>query len=242
MPLIIFSIYLIGICNILGQNEYTNNNAVTNKLLSVQTFINNGKFHIDVENGVDFNFYNLENFENTGHFQFNNNLSINSTPSGQNINSRKALKKFNNKVGGKIISDKTEMDFGYLLIDAENIDNKGDIIVTNSNSIILRGNEIDLSRGTLNVRSGRDFEAGLNELGEPSYIAGMGNYQDKRIGNTAATDWGINDVYWGVGQSQRDGQGGVYAEGSDTAVAVSSSSYRVTELVSPKNLIFSIKR
>ena len=62
--LIIFSIYLIGICNILGQNEYTNNNAVTNKLLSVQTFINNGKFHIDVENGVDFNFYNLEYFNN----------------------------------------------------------------------------------------------------------------------------------------------------------------------------------
>ena len=90
------------------------------------------------------------------------------------------LESFKNNVGGRIISTKSENDFGYVVINAKNLNNKGQIIVTNSNSIILNGLNVDLSRGTLNIKSGRDFEAGLNEVGEPSHYGLLGNYQDKR--------------------------------------------------------------
>ena len=151
---------------------------------------------------------------------------------------RVPLESFKNNVGGRIISTKSENDFGYVVINAKNLNNKGQIIVTNSNSIILNGLNVDLSRGTLNIKSGRDFEAGLNEVGEPSHYGLLGNYQDKRNFGQVETDWGLYDVYWGAGQVSVSPGSGVYASGSDVGVSVVSPSYSVTELVSPKNLIY----
>ena len=240
--IILCNLLFLSITSLHGQqeDEFVNNISLTNKLLSVSKFLNNGKFHLNLEDGVDYNFYNLKSFENSGQFQFNNNLSINNTSSRNNESGedRVPLESFKNNVGGRIISTKSENDFGYVVINAKNLNNKGQIIVTNSNSIILNGLNVDLSRGTLNIKSGRDFEAGLNEVGEPSHYGLLGYYQDKRNFGQVETDWGLYDVYWGAGQVSVSPGSGVYASGSDVGVSVVSPSYSVTELVSPKNLIY----
>ena len=58
---------------------FTNNNAITNKLLSVESFINNGKFYINLDDGVEYNFFNLKKFVNSGHFEFNQDLVVQDT-------------------------------------------------------------------------------------------------------------------------------------------------------------------
>ena len=62
--------------DIYSQSNYTNNNSVTNRLLSVETFINNGSFHIDTEGETEYNFYNLKKFVNAGLFSFNQNIVV----------------------------------------------------------------------------------------------------------------------------------------------------------------------
>ena len=104
---------------------------------------------------------------------------------------RKPLEVFENKVGGRVLAERTENEFGYVSISANVIKNQGNIIATNSNSIILRGQYVDLSRGVVNVKSGSDYEAGLGVNGEPRNHGRLGNYLNKRIGTQFIPDWGI---------------------------------------------------
>ena len=220
---------------------FTNNNAITNKLLSVESFINNGKFYINLDDGVEYNFFNLKKFVNSGHFEFNQDLVVQDTvpAMGGSITPEVApLDLFENKVGGQIVADREETDFGYVAISARQIKNQGTIVATNSNSIILRGENIDLSRGVLNIKTGSDFEAGLNAVGEPRYIGNVGNYLEKRQGGSVSTHWGLQDVYWGNGTASVAGGSGTYAVGTDTGVELVSPSFSAVELVTPKNLIY----
>ena len=76
--IILCNLLFLSITSLHGQqdDEFVNNISLTNKLLTVSKFLNNGKFHLNLEDGVDYNFYDLKSFENSGQFQFNNNLSI----------------------------------------------------------------------------------------------------------------------------------------------------------------------
>jgi hypothetical protein len=145
---------------------------------------------------------------------------------------------FENKVGGQIVADREETDFGYVAISAREIKNQGTIVATNSNSIILKGEKIDLSRGVLNIRTGQDFEAGLNTVGEPRFMGNVGNYLEKRQGGNVSTQWGLQDIYWGVGTVSVGGGSGTYATGTDSGVEVVSPGFIARELVTPKNLIY----
>ena len=77
---------------------------------------------------------------------------------------------------------------------AKDIKNQGTIVATNSNSILLKGDNIDLSRGVLNIRTGGDYEAGLNRVGEPRYIGAVGRYLNKRNGAFVSTQ---KHILWG---------------------------------------------
>ena len=223
------------------ETVFTNNNSVTNKLLSVEKFINNGKFYVKLDDDIEYNFFNLKKFVNSGLFEFNQNLVIEDTipAEGGTINPEvEPLDSFENKVGGRIVADRTENDFGYIAIVAKDIKNQGTIVATNSNSIIIRGDNVDLSRGIVNIKSGRDYEAGLNSVGESRYIGALTGYMGKRIGGGVNMDWGLQDVYWGVGSWAMSGGSGVYAQGSDLGVAIQTPTIVATELVTPKNLIF----
>ena len=175
------------------ETVFTNNNSITNKLLSVEKFVNNGKFYITLDDGVEYNFFNLKKFINSGLFEFNQNLVIENTDpaEGGSINPEvEPLDSFENKVGGRIVADREENDFGYVAIVAKDIKNQGTIVATNSNSILLKGDNIDLSRGILNIRTGSDYKAGLNSVGEPRFIGAVGNYLNKRIGGSVSMQWG----------------------------------------------------
>ena len=229
-----------GTAGYSDETVFTNNNSITNKLLSVEKFVNNGKFYITLDDGVEYNFFNLKKFVNTGLFEFNQNLIIEDTvpAEGGSLNPEvKPLDSFENKVGGRIVADRTENDFGYIAIVAKDIKNQGMIVATNSNSILLKGDSVDLSRGVLNVRTGRDYEAGLNRVGEPRFIGNVGNYLQKRVGGSVSTQWGLQDIYWGAGSSTGPGSG-VYARGTDLGVELVSPTIFATELVTPRNLIY----
>ena len=122
------------------ESVFTNNNSITNKLLSVEKFVNNGKFYINLEDGLEFDFFNLKEFVNSGLFELNQDLVIENTvpAEGGNINPVvEPLASFENTVGGRMVVDRTENDFGYIAIVAKDIKNQGTIVATNSNSIIL---------------------------------------------------------------------------------------------------------
>ena len=230
-----------GTAGYSDETVFTNNNSITNKLLSVEKFVNNGKFYITLDDGVEYNFFNLKKFVNSGLFEFNQNLVIEDTvpAEGGSINPEvEPLDSFENRVGGRIVADREENDFGYIAIVAKDIKNQGTIVATNSNSILLKGDNVDLSRGIVNIKSGRDYEAGLNPVGEPRYIGALTGYMEKRIGGGVIMDWGLQDVYWGVGSLAMSGGSGVYAQGSDLGVGIQTPRINATELVTPKNLIF----
>ena len=148
-----------GTAGYSDETVFTNNNSITNKLLSVEKFVNNGKFYITLDDGVEYNFFNLKKFVNSGWFEFNQNLVIEDTvpAEGGSINPEvEPLDSFENRVGGRIVADREENDFGYIAIVANDIKNQGTIVATNSNSILLKGDNVDLSRGIVNIKSGRD--------------------------------------------------------------------------------------
>ena len=70
MKIIKFSIisgFVLAAALVRGDGEvFINNNVVTNKLLSVEKFVNNGKFHISLEDQSNYNFFNLQTLENSG--------------------------------------------------------------------------------------------------------------------------------------------------------------------------------
>lgn len=218
------------------ETVFTNNNSITNKLLSVDVFENTGKFYIKTDKETEYNFFDLKKFVNSGLFQFNQNLVIeNSVPLSEGLlPERKPLEVFENKVGGRILAERTENEFGYVSISANVIKNQGNIITTNSNSILLRGQDVDLSRGVVNVKSGSDYEAGLDVNGEAKNHGILGGYLDKRFGTQFLPDWGIYDVYWDVGSIGGNPQ----AYGSDLGASILTPSFFPQELVSPKNLIY----
>ena len=232
-----------------GDDEvFINNNVVTNKLLSVKEFINNGKFNIEIDKQSNYNFFNLQSIENSGSIEVNQNLVIENSlpPSNQNgLIETKPLKRFNNRVAGNVLFKGSETDFGFITISADEILNQGLLVSTNSNSILLKGNSIDLSRGVINIKSGADFESSLNEVGEPKYAGNLGNYLDKRLYNQGGqavsnpTDWGIYDIYFGGGKLTTAGPvPGVYAIGSDLGVSIQTPGFQLFELVSPHNLVY----
>jgi hypothetical protein len=230
-----------GTAGYSDETVFTNNNSITNKLLSVEKFVNNGKFYITLDDGVEYNFFNLKKFVNSGLFEFNQNLVIEDTlpVEGGSINPEvEPLDSFENKVGGRIVADREENDFGYIAIVAKDIKNQGTIVATNSNSILLKGDNIDLSRGVLNIRTGSDYQAGLNSVGEPRYIGNVGNYLNKRVGGSVSMQWGLQDIYWGVGAATVVGGSGTYGIGTDLGAEVQSPTISATELVTPRNLIY----
>ena len=247
--------------SVYSQSSYTNNNSVTNQLLSAENFINNGNFHIDIEGEADYNFFNLKKFVNAGLFRFNQNLVLENSETNEDGDSTDTipLELFNNQVGGVVDVNRTEREFGYFAISADQISNQGTLVATNSNSILLKGKDVDLSRGIVNVKSGADYEAGLDNTGQPKNLGFLGSYYNKRnyIVPAWMPDWGVLDVYWGVGQTgishpvrnfenfcqsyplfTPEPYPGIGAGGDDLSVSIITGGFRAIELLGPKNLIY----
>ena len=94
--------------------------------------------------------------------------------------------------------------------------NKGLISAENAGVLALEGDNINLNRGGVEIKSGPDFEHpnGLDDFGRPLYwgynlinINGSnGPYQQRRFSSNPGgagfllvkQDWGIRDVFWGA--------------------------------------------
>ena len=103
----------------------------------------------------------------------------------------KKAKVFHNHSTGKIISISDEFSTGSVKLNAEQIVNKGLISAENAGVLALEGDNINLNRGGVEIKSGPDFEHpnGLDDFGRPLYwgynLIGIngsnGPYQQRRF-------------------------------------------------------------
>ena len=180
---------------------------------------NRGIIEAETPDNVPFYFYNTKYFTNSGTVNIRKDFSFSNYSTDEEFGSDLASKKakvFHNHSTGKIISISDEFSTGSIKLNAEQIVNKGLISAENAGVLALEGDNINLNRGGVEIKSGPDFEHpnGLDDFGRPLYwgynlinINGSnGPYQQRRFSSNPGgagfllvkQDWGIRDVFWGA--------------------------------------------
>ena len=195
--------------SILEEAPYVNAEKVENR----------GIIEAATPDNVPFYFFNAKYFTNSGTVNIRKDFQFSTfstdEKSGVDFEPKKA-KVFHNHSTGKIISITDEFSTGSVKINAESIINKGLISAENAGVLHLEGDDVNLVRGGIEIKSGPDFEHpnGLNDFGRPlawgynlNYLNGsLGPYQERRFSSNpvgAGTllvkqDWGVRDVFWGL--------------------------------------------
>ena len=194
--------------SILEEAPYVNAERVENR----------GLIEAGTPDNVPFYFFNTKYFTNSGtinirkDFQFS---TFKTENQGVDFEPKKA-KAFHNHSTGKIVSIADEFSTGSIKINSESIVNKGLISAENAGVLTIHGDNVVLSRGGVEIKSGPDFEHpnGLDDFGRPlawgynlNYLNGStGPYQQRRFSSNPAgggtllvkQDWGVRDVFWGL--------------------------------------------
>ena len=195
--------------SILEEAPYVNAEKVENR----------GLIEAATPDNVPFYFFNAKYFTNSGTVNIRKDFQFSTfstdEKSGVDFEPKKA-KVFHNHSTGKIISITDEFSTGSVKINAERIINKGLISAENAGVLHLEGDDVNLVRGGIEIKSGPDFEHpnGLDDFGRPlawgynlNYLNGsLGPYQERRFSSNpggAGTllvkqDWGVRDVFWGL--------------------------------------------
>ena len=194
--------------SILEEAPYVNAEKVENR----------GLIEAATPDNVPFYFFNTKYFTNSGTINIRKDFEFSTFKTenqGVDFQPKKA-KVFHNHSTGKIVSITDEFSTGSVKINAERIINKGLISAENAGVLELTGDNVNLVRGGIEIKSGPDFEHpnGLDDFGRPLYwgyntidINGSkGPYQERRfLSNPGGggfllvkQDWGIRDVFWGL--------------------------------------------
>ena len=217
------------IVSVVGQNTKTGDDPknsvwINNSILDEAPYVNaemvenRGVIEVGTPDNVPFYFFNAKYFTNSGSLNIRKDFQFSTfstdEKSGANFDPKKA-KVFHNNSTGKIISITDEFSTGSISINAEQIINKGLISAENAGVLDLEGDDVNLSRGGVEIKSGPDFEHpnGLDDFGLPlawgynlNYLNGsLGPYQQRRFSSNPAgagtllvkQDWGVRDVFWG---------------------------------------------
>jgi len=194
--------------SILEEAPYVNAEKVENR----------GVIDAATPDNVPFYFFNTKYFTNSGTINIRKDFEFSTFKTenqGVDFEPKKA-KVFHNHSTGKIVSITDEFSTGSVKINAERIINKGLISAENAGVLDLVGDNVNLMRGGVEIKSGPDFEHpnGLDDFGRPLFwgyntidINGSkGPYQERRfLSNPGGAgfvlvkqDWGIRDVFWGL--------------------------------------------
>ena len=194
--------------SILEEAPYVNAEKVENR----------GVIDAATPDNVPFYFFNTKYFTNSGTVNIRKDFEFSTFKTenqGVDFEPKKA-KVFHNHSTGKIISITDEFSTGSVKINAERIINKGLISAENAGVLDLVGDNVNLVRGGLEIKSGPGFDHpnGLDEFGQPLYwgyntieINGSkGPYQERRFSSNPGgagfllvkQDWGVRDVFWGL--------------------------------------------
>ena len=219
----------VDFSSVIGQNNKTGdvdqeswvNNSILDKAPYVNAKIveNRGLINVATPDNVPFYFFNTKYFTNSGTLNVRKDFQFSTfstdEKSGVDFEPKKA-KVFHNHSSGKIVSITDEFSTGSVKINAESIINKGLISAENAGVLVIDGDDVNLARGGVEIKSGPDFEHpnGLDDFGRPlawgynlNYLNGStGPYQQRRFSSNPAgggyllvrQDWGVRDVFWGL--------------------------------------------
>ena len=194
--------------SILDEAPYVNAEKVENR----------GVIDAATPDNVPFYFFNTKYFTNSGTINIRKDFEFSTFQTenqGVDFEPKKA-KVFYNHSTGKIVSVTDEFSTGSVTINAESIINKGLISAENAGVLDLAGDNVNLVRGGLEIKSGPSFDHpnGLDDFGQPlywgynvNYLNGsFGPYQERRFSSNPGgagfmmvkQDWGVRDVFWGL--------------------------------------------
>ena len=215
------------IVSVVGQNTKTGDDPknsvwINDSILDEAPYVNaemvenRGVIEVGTPDNVPFYFFNTKYFTNSGSLNVRKDFQFSTfstdEKSGTNFDPKKA-KVFHNNSTGKIISITDEFSTGRISINAEQIINKGLISAENAGVLDLEGDDVNLVRGGLEIKSGPDFDHpnGLDDFGRPlswgyniNYLNGsLGPYQERRFTSPGGfllvqQDWGVRDVFLGL--------------------------------------------
>ncbi len=207
-----------------GGDSSQGSSWVNNSILEEAPYVNaervenRGLIEAGTPDNVPFYFFNTKYFTNSGTINIRKDFQYSTFKTenqGVDFEPKKA-KVFHNHSTGKIVSIADEFSTGSIIINSESIVNKGLISAENAGVLAIHGDNVVLSRGGVEIKSGPDFEHpnGLDDFGRPlawgynlNYLNGStGPYQQRRFSSNPAgggvllvkQDWGVRDVFWGL--------------------------------------------
>ena len=210
-------------------STFINRDYLTNSTpyINARNFENYGEFDVESPMRMPFYFYNTRSFTNKGNIYITGNIDFQTYNTKENLfgdfdfDPVMATNFVNERTG--IVESKADIgDFNFIRIHAREIINRGLISGAGSITIDLKGENVDLTGGALEMKAGASFDYYDPENGvAPSW--GWRAYNNRR-GYTVFGDvtqgyhspsWGISDVYW----TELRGSGGpalapAYAVGS----------------------------
>ena len=206
---------------------FINNDYLTNSTpyINAKHFKNYGKFEVESPLQMPFYFYNTQSFTNQGSIYYTGNIDFQTYYTKENLfgqfdfDPKMATNFVNERTG--IIESRAEIgDFNFIRINAAEIINEG--LISGAGSIImdLKGNDINLTGGALEMKAGVSYDYyDVQTDGLGRYFGERGNYNNQR-GYTVFGDvsggyhiptWGASDIYW---CEYRSGLAGIYTVGS----------------------------
>ena len=179
---------------------------------------NRGVIEASTPDEVPFYFFNTQYFTNSGSIRIYKDFDYRTYQTrAESVGAidfePKKAKVFHNRSGGEIISVTDAETSGKINIEAERVINRGLISAENAGIFTIKGDHVDLSRGALEIKAGRNYDhvSGLDVFFDPLYWGmnrnglngSLGPYQQRRYVPLGANylvvrqDWGHRDILWG---------------------------------------------
>ena len=193
-----------------SDSTFVNTDYLTNSTpyVNARNFENYGVFDVESPLQMPFYFYNTRSFTNKGNIFISGNIDFQTYNTKENLfgdfdyDPVMATNFVNERTG--VVENKADIGaLNFINIHALEIINRGLISGAGSITISLKGENVDLTGGALEMKAGASFDYYEKGGGDAPYF-GWGGYNDQRvytsIGDPTAgyhiPSWGVSDVYW----------------------------------------------
>ncbi|SVD92986.1 uncharacterized protein METZ01_LOCUS445840, partial [marine metagenome] len=229
-----------------SDSTFINTDYLTNSTpyINAKYFENYGEFDVESPDQMPFYFYNTQSFTNKGNIYIDGNIDFQTYNTKENLFGEfdydpvMATNFVNERTG--VVENKAEIGgFNFIRIHARDIINRGLISAAGSMIIDVKGANVDLTGGALEMKAGAsyDYYEGESGIGPPF---GFGGYNGQRyytvLGDVTAgyhlPTWGVSDIYW---CEYRAGTMGWYTVGE--LIGVMSPGHLFTEMLGTYSIV-----
>ena len=194
------------------QTVYVNRTFTTNSPhINAEVVVNESTFEAVSPLDMPYYFYNTKYFTNNGTFKAYDDLDFRNYQTFENLLGEWDYEPVNAKVfvnngDGVIERAAPSLVSGRINIGADKIINRGLITSDTAGIFELKGKEVDLSGGGLEIRSASTYDYYNDPDGNGLFWGAWGDYQGRRayraVGNGGGgvyfPDFGVSDVYWDI--------------------------------------------